>query len=64
MSQQSILKQKLQYKQQLTISQILRVYGKQFRQISEMYSDGRNGRCVVGVIMTILVGMAEMIVMQ
>jgi hypothetical protein len=64
MSQQSILKQKQQYKQQLTISQILRVYGKQFRQISEMYSDGRNGRCAVGVIMTILVGMAEMIVMQ
>ena len=64
MSQQSILKQKKQHKQQLTISQILRVYGKQFRQISEMYSDGRIGRCAVGVTMTIFVGMAEMIMMQ
>jgi translation initiation factor 2 beta subunit (eIF-2beta)/eIF-5 len=36
MGQQLILKQK---HQQQTVSQILRTYGKQFRQISEMYSD-------------------------
>ncbi|MGH9974570.1 MAG: hypothetical protein ACRD8Z_01865 [Nitrososphaeraceae archaeon] len=39
-------------KQELTISQILRVYGKQFRQITEQYSDGRNGRCAIGVILS------------
>ena len=37
---------------ELSISQILRVYGKQFRQITERYSDGRNGRCAIGVIMS------------
>jgi hypothetical protein len=47
MSQQSILKQ-----QELTVPQILRVYGKQFRQITERYSDGNNGRCALGVIMS------------
>ena len=26
--------------QELTVSQILRIYGKQFRQITEKYSDG------------------------
>ncbi|MGB8641880.1 MAG: hypothetical protein WCD28_06305, partial [Nitrososphaeraceae archaeon] len=39
-------------KQQLTISQILRTYGKQFRQIVERYSDGHDGRCALGVIMS------------
>lgn len=39
-------------KQELTISQILRTYGKQFRQITERYSDGKNGRCALGVIMS------------
>lgn len=34
----------------MTISQILRTYGKQFRQITERYSDGHNGRCALGVI--------------
>jgi len=47
MSQQLILKQ-----QALTVPQILRVYGKQFRQIIERYSDGQNGRCALGVIMS------------
>ena len=39
-------------KQELTISQILRIYGKQFTQITEQYSDGHNGRCAMGVIMS------------
>ena len=39
-------------KQELTISQILRIYGKQFTQITERYSDGHNGRCAIGVIMS------------
>jgi hypothetical protein len=47
MSQQLTLKQ-----QELTVSQILRVYGKHFRQITERYSDGQNGRCALGVIMS------------
>ena len=42
--QQQIQKQE----QQLSISQILRVYGKQFKQITEQFSDGHNGRCAVG----------------
>ena len=45
-------RQQLLLKQQLTISQILRTYGKQFRQITERYSDGHNGRCALGVIMS------------
>lgn len=48
MSQQ---KQQL-LKQDLTISQILRHYGKQFTQIKKCYSDGQNGRCALGVIMS------------
>ena len=47
MGQQLILKQ-----QELTVSQVLRVYGKQFTQITERYSDGYNGRCALGVIMS------------
>jgi hypothetical protein len=39
-------------KQEMTISQILRTYGKQFTQIREQYSDGFDGRCVIGVIMS------------
>ena len=38
--------------QELSVSQILRVYGKQFTQITEQYSDGRNGRCAIGVLMS------------
>jgi hypothetical protein len=44
--QQQLLKEKL------SISQILRIYGKQFTQITERYSDGCNGRCAIGVIMS------------
>jgi hypothetical protein len=50
MCQQPILEQRR--KQQLAISQILRTYGKQFRQIQMQYSDGRNGRCAIGVVMS------------
>jgi hypothetical protein len=39
-------------KQEMTISQILRTYGRQFIQIREQYSDGFNGRCAIGVIMS------------
>jgi hypothetical protein len=45
--QQLLLKQ-----QELTVSHILRTYGKQFKQIPHQYSDGRNGRCAMGVIMS------------
>jgi hypothetical protein len=38
--------------QEVTISQILRSYGKQFTQIKEQYTDGHNGRCAMGVIMS------------
>jgi hypothetical protein len=48
MSQQ---KQQL-LRRELTVSQILREYGKKFTQITERYSDGRNGRCAMGVIMS------------
>jgi hypothetical protein len=47
MSQQELL-----LKEKLSISQILRIYAKQFTQITERYSDGRNGRCAIGVIMS------------
>ena len=39
-------------KQDMSISQILRSYGKQFTQIRKRYSDGHNGRCAIGVIMS------------
>ena len=39
-------------KQDMTVSQILRTYGKQFRQIQNLYSDGVNGRCALGVIIS------------
>jgi hypothetical protein len=39
-------------KHDLSISQILRVYGKRYTQITERYSDGHNGRCAIGVIMS------------
>jgi hypothetical protein len=34
------------------VREILRTYGKQFKQITERYSDGHNGRCALGVIMS------------
>jgi hypothetical protein len=49
MRQQLILKEQ---QLQLTVSEILRTNGKQFRQITERYSDGFNGRCALGVIMS------------
>ena len=39
-------------KQELTVPQILRTYGKQFKQITERFSDGHNGRCAIGVLMS------------
>ena len=33
-------RQQLLLRQELTVSQILRTYGKQYRQITERYSDG------------------------
>ncbi|MPZ08086.1 MAG: hypothetical protein GEU26_17000 [Nitrososphaeraceae archaeon] len=39
-------------KQELTVSQILRTYGKAFRQVHMRYSDGHDGRCAVGVFMS------------
>jgi hypothetical protein len=45
-------RQQLLLRQDLTISQILRMYGKQFRQIQSQYSDGNDGRCAIGVIMS------------
>lgn len=41
-----------QSNQELSISQIIRTYGKQFKQIRKQYTDGRGGRCVMGVIMS------------
>jgi hypothetical protein len=39
-------------KRELSISQILRIFGKKFTQIQKKYSDGHNGRCAIGVIMS------------
>jgi hypothetical protein len=39
-------------KQDMTVSQILRTFGKRFRQIQNLYSDEANGRCAIGVIMS------------
>ena len=47
--------QQLLLRQELTVSQILRKYGKEFTQITERYSDGNNGRCAMGVIMSYFV---------
>ena len=41
-----------QSNQESSISQILRTYGKQFKQIRKQYTDGQDGRCVMGVIMS------------
>ena len=38
--------------QELTVSQILRVYGKQFKQIKRRFSDEQDGRCAMGVILS------------
>jgi hypothetical protein len=36
----------------LSLSQILRIYCRQYKQVRKRYSDGHNGRCAVGVIMS------------
>jgi hypothetical protein len=41
-----------QMAQELSFSQILRTYGKHFTQIRKRYSDGHNGRCAIGAIMS------------
>ena len=38
--------------QEASISQIIRMYGKQFTQIRKRYTDGLGGRCVMGLIMS------------
>ena len=45
-------RQHLLLRQELSISEILRTYGKQFTQITKRYSDGNNGRCAIGVVMS------------
>lgn len=37
---------------ELSLSQIIRIFGKQFRQVRKQYTDGLEGRCVMGVIMS------------
>jgi hypothetical protein len=39
-------------KEETSVSQIIRTYGKQFTQIRKQYTDGHGGRCVMGVIMS------------
>ena len=39
-------------RQELTVPEILREYGTRFTQITKQYSDGRNGRCAISVIMS------------
>jgi hypothetical protein len=38
--------------QEMTVSQFLRNYGKQFTQVGKQYTDGLNGRCAIGVMMS------------
>lgn len=52
MTRQHMSKQQLLLRNKLTVSQILRTYGKQFMQVRRRYSDGHNGRCAVGVLMS------------
>lgn len=39
-------------KQEVSISQIIRTYGKYYKQIRKRYTDGLGGRCVMGLIMS------------
>jgi hypothetical protein len=39
-------------KQEASISQIIRTYGKYYKQIRKRYTDGQAGRCVMGLIMS------------
>ena len=36
----------------MSVPQIIRTFGRQFRQIRKQYTDGHEGRCVLGVIMS------------
>ena len=45
-------KQQQLLRQELTLPEILRTCGRQFRQITKRYSDGHDGRCALGVIMS------------
>ena len=47
-----MIQQQQLLKPEETVSQILRTYGKQFTQVRRRYSDGHNGRCAAGVIMS------------
>jgi hypothetical protein len=47
-----VQQQQLQLLKPEEVSQILRTYGKQFTQVRRRYSDGHNGRCAAGVIMS------------
>jgi len=38
--------------QELSLPQILRVYGRKFKQIKRRFSDERNGGCAMGVILS------------
>lgn len=48
----SKMRQRQLLRQELTVPQILRECGKKFRQIKGRYSDGDNGRCAIGAIMS------------
>jgi len=39
-------------KKELSVSQILRIDGKQFRQVKKRFSIGHDGRCAIDVIMS------------
>ena len=39
-------------KEEASISQIIRTYGKNFTQVRKQYTDGLGGRCVMGLIMS------------
>ena len=41
-----------QLRQEPTVPEILRTFGKQFKQVRKRFSDGHSGRCAVGVIMS------------
>jgi hypothetical protein len=38
--------------QELSVPQILRIYGKQFKQIKRRFSNEQNGRCAMGIILS------------
>ena len=50
-------------KQEASISQIIRTYGKYFQQIRQRYTDGVGGRCVMGSLCLIMGGMANVSLM-